>query len=93
MGIPSSILLEKIGNKIVKRYKLNIDEIKLNILKSKCQNDIVKLLIMIDYYKDSKELDINNIVLKDTDYNLFSELSNLINNYKKKKIMNVIMIN
>jgi hypothetical protein len=38
---------------------------------------------MIDYYKDSKELDINNIVLKDTDYNLFSELSNLINNYKK----------
>ena len=75
MGIPSSILLEKIGNKIVKTYKLNIDEIKLNILKSKCQNDIKKLLIMIDYYKDSKELDINNIVLKDTDYNLFTELS------------------
>lgn len=83
MGIPSSILLEKVSNNIVKKYMLNIDEIKLNILKSKCQNDIKKLLIMIDYYKDSKELDINNIVLKDTDYNLFTELSNLINNYKK----------
>ena len=40
---------------------------------------------MIDYYKDSKELDINNIVLKDSDYNLFIELGNLINNYKKIK--------
>tara|TARA_B100001173_G_scaffold291565_1_gene283056 strand:+ start:597 stop:1796 length:1200 start_codon:yes stop_codon:yes gene_type:complete len=85
MGIPSQTVLYKIGSNIIEKYKFNIDEIKLNILKSKCQNDIKKLIIMIDYYKDSKDLDINNIVLKDTDYNLFTELGNLLNNYKKIK--------
>ena len=85
MGIPSQTVLYKIGSNIIEKYNLNIDEIKLNILKSKCQNDIKKLIIMIDYYKDSKELDINNIVLKDTDYNLFTELGSLLNNYKKIK--------
>ena len=83
MTLPNNILFDKIYNILKKKYKINIDDIKFNILKSKCQNDIKKLLILIDYYKDNKDIDINNIVVKDTDYNLFKELSNLINNYKK----------
>ena len=46
-----------------------------------CQSDIKKLLVLIEQYKNHKTIK-NNIVIKNCNYNLFTDFFNLINNYK-----------
>ena len=42
-----------------------IDDVKkLRLIISKCQNDIKKLLILLEYYKKCDNIDNENIILK-----------------------------
>ena len=77
MNIISDTVLYKIGKKI----DSNIDDIKLKIIISKCQNDIKKLLILMEYYK-KQNIDNEIIILKDNDYNLFHDFNGLVSQYK-----------
>tara|TARA_Y100000741_G_C18238377_1_gene552620 strand:+ start:36 stop:1220 length:1185 start_codon:yes stop_codon:yes gene_type:complete len=81
MNIISDSILYKIG----KKEDNNIDDIKLKLIISKCQNDIKKLLVLLDYFRKYNNIDSNNITLKDTDYNLFYDFNNLISQYKNIK--------
>ncbi len=81
MNIISENILFKIGKKVNNK----IDDIKLRLIISKCQNDIKKLFVLLDYYKKIDNIDSENISLKDTDYNLFYDFNNLINQYKNIK--------
>jgi len=78
MNIISDSILYKIGKKIDNK----IDDIKLRLIITKCQNDIKKLLILLEYFKKCDDIDSNNITLKDTDYNLFYDFNNLVSQYK-----------
>lgn len=77
----SDMVLLKIGKKI----SPNIDDIKLSIIISKSQNDIKKFKILLEYLKKYDNDEIENINLKDCDYNLFSDFNNLISVYKSIK--------
>ena len=50
---------------------------------AKCQLDIRKLLILLEYFNINENIDIKNIVTKDCDYNLFNDFGNLMSTYKK----------
>jgi len=81
MSIISDHILYKIG-KIVDS---KIDDIKLRVIISKSQNDIKKLLILLEYFRKCNNINSDNIILKDTDYNLFYDFNNLISNYRNIK--------
>lgn len=81
MNIISDSSLYKIGKKIDSK----IDDIKLRLMVSKCQNDIKKLIIMIQYFRKYDNIDSESIILKDSDYNLFHDFNNLISQYKNIK--------
>jgi len=80
---PTNNTLLTIANNIIKKYSLNISNITLNILVSKSQNDIRKLLILlfnnnnIKTYNKSKLLSYK----KDIDFSLFDNFKELISNY------------
>ena len=81
MNIISDNVLYKIGKKINNK----MDDIKLRLLISKSQNDIKKLLILLEYYRKCDNINSENIILKNTDYNLFYDFNNLISQYKNIK--------
>lgn len=80
---PNNNTLQLIAKNIINKYKLNISNITLNILISKCQNDIRKLLILlfnnnnVKYNNKSKLLSYK----KDIDFNLFENFKELISYY------------
>ena len=82
---PTENTLFKIGKKIITTLKYSISDINLKIIIPKCQSDIKKLIILIDYFKKNKNIDIENIITKDCSYNLFNDFSNLISHYKPIK--------
>ena len=82
---PTENILFKIGKKIIKSSKYNINDISLKLIISKCQQDIKKLIILIEQFKNTKNININNITIKDSSYNLFIDYANLMGNYKNIK--------
>lgn len=77
---PTINTLQLIGNNIINTYKLNISNITLNILISKCQNDIRKLIILLF---NNNNYNINELLIykKDIDFSLFENFKELISNY------------
>lgn len=82
---PTENTLFKIGKKIITALNYSISDIDLKVIIQKCQFDIKKLIILIDYFKKNKKIDIENIITKDCSYNLFTDFSNLISHYKSVK--------
>ena len=82
---PTENILFKIGKKIIKSSKYNINDISLKLIISKCQQDIKKLIILIEQFKNTKNINIDNITIKDSSYNLFIDYANLMGNYKNIK--------
>ena len=82
---PTESVLMKIGKNIISTLKYNISDIDLKLIISKCQFDIKKLIVLIDYFKKNKKIDIDEITVKDCSYNLFTDFSNLMGNYKSIK--------
>ena len=79
---PTESVLNNIGKLYIKKHNYSINDINLKILVNGCQSDIKKLLVLIEQYKTEKVIKKNNIVIKNCNYNLFTDFSNLINNYK-----------
>lgn len=79
---PTESTLTNIGQLYISKHNYTINDINLKILVNGCQSDIKKLLILIEQYKTQKVIKKNNIVIKNCNYNLFTDFSNLINNYK-----------
>ena len=77
---PTVNTLQLIGANIIKIYKLNISNITLNILVSKCQNDIRKLIILLF---NNNNYSTNELLTykKDIDFSLFENFKELISNY------------
>ena len=82
---PTENILFKIGKKIIKYFKNDINDINLKLIISKCQQDIKKLIILIDQFKNNKDINIDNIIIKDCSYNLFTDFANLMAHYKNIK--------
>lgn len=82
---PTDTTLYKIGSNIIKKLKYPINNIILKQLISKSQQDIKKLIVLIDYFKENKNIDIEDIAIKDCSYNLFTDFSNLTAHYKSIK--------
>tara|TARA_B100001175_G_scaffold317689_1_gene335760 strand:- start:1340 stop:2533 length:1194 start_codon:yes stop_codon:yes gene_type:complete len=79
---PTETTLVNIGKLYINKYNYSINDINLKILVNSCQSDIKKLLVLIEQYKTHKTIKKNNIVIKNCNYNLFTDFSNLMNNYK-----------
>ena len=79
---PTETTLINIGKLYINKYNYSINNINLRILVNSCQSDIKKLLVLIEQYKTYKTIKKNNIVIKNCNYNLFTDFSNLMNNYK-----------
>jgi len=79
---PTEGVLNNIGKLYITKHNYSITDINLKILVNGCQSDIKKLLVLIEQYKTEKVIKKNNIVIKNCNYNLFADFSNLINNYK-----------
>ena len=82
---PTENTLFKIGKKIIKSLKYDINDINLKLIIPKCQQDIKKLIILIDQFKNTKDINIDNIIIKDCSYNLFTDFANLMAHYKNIK--------
>tara|TARA_B110000114_G_scaffold185287_1_gene231663 strand:- start:459 stop:1664 length:1206 start_codon:yes stop_codon:yes gene_type:complete len=80
---PNENTLFKIGKKFIQLFKYDINDINLKLIISKCQQDIKKLNILIHQFKNNDAVNIENIIIKDCSYNLFTDFANLIANYKK----------
>jgi len=86
---PTETTLVNIGKLYINKYNYSINDINLRILVNSCQSDIKKLLVLIEQYKTHKTIKKNNIVIKNCNYNLFTDFSNLMNNYKSIDNTNV----
>ena len=82
---PTENTLFKIGKRIIKTHNYPLSDINLKLIIEKCQQDIKKLLVLIDYFKKNNNVNIDNIVTKDCSYNLFTDFSNLMSHYKSIK--------
>ena len=82
---PTEKTLFKIGKKFIKKFKYDINDINLKLIIPKCQQDIKKLIILLHQFKNNNSINIEDIVIKDCSYNLFTDFSNLIANYKTVK--------
>ena len=82
---PTENTLFKIGKKFIKLFKYDINDINLKLIIPKCQQDIKKLIILLHQFKNNNSINIEDIVIKDCSYNLFTDFSNLIANYKTVK--------
>ena len=79
---PTETTLINIGKVYINKYNYSVNNINLRILVNSCQLDIKKLLVLIEQYKTYKIIKKNNIVIKNCNYNLFTDFSNLMNKYK-----------
>jgi hypothetical protein len=79
---PTETTLINIGKVYINKYNYSVNNINLRILVNSCQLDIKKLLVLIEQYKTHKIIKKNNIVIKNCNYNLFTDFSNLMNKYK-----------
>lgn len=79
---PTETVLFKIGKNIINKSKFDISDLNIKFIIKKCQMDIRKLLILIEYFNNNGNVDIENITAKDCDYNLFSDFGNLMSTYK-----------
>ena len=82
---PTENTLFKIAKKCIKLFKYDINDINLKLIIPKCQHDIKKLIILLHQFKNNNSINIEDIVIKDCSYNLFTDFSNLIANYKTVK--------
>ena len=82
---PTENTLFKIGKKCIKLFKYDINDINLKLIIPKCQYDIKKLIILLHQFKNNNSINIEDIVIKDCSYNLFTDFSNLIAHYKTVK--------
>ena len=79
---PTETTLINIGKVYINKYNYSVNNINLRILVNSCQLDIKKLLVLIEQYKTYKIIKKNNIVIKNCNYNLFTDFLNLMNKYK-----------
>ena len=79
---PTETTLINIGKVYINKYNYSVNNINLRILVNSCQLDIKKLLVLIEQYKTHNIIKKNNIVIKNCNYNLFTDFSNLMNKYK-----------
>ena len=63
---PTESVLMKIGKNIISTLKYNISDIDLKLIISKCQFDIKKLIVLIDYFKKNKKIDIDKNIIKNS---------------------------
>lgn len=82
---PTENTLFKIGKQIITKLQYTITDINLKLIIQKCQQDIKKLFILIDQFKKTKTINIEDIIIKDCSYNLFTDFSNLMAHYKNIK--------
>ena len=82
---PTENTLFKIAKKFINTYNYNINDINLKLIIPKCQQDIKKLIILIDQFKNTEKFNIEDIIIKDSSYNLFTDFANLVANYKTIK--------
>tara|TARA_Y100000389_G_C17447792_1_gene512702 strand:+ start:1121 stop:2329 length:1209 start_codon:yes stop_codon:yes gene_type:complete len=87
---PTETTLVKIGKDMIKKCNFDICDINLRRIIAKCQLDIRKLLILLEYFNKNGEIDIKNIVTKDCDYNLFTDFGNLMSSYKKIELSEIL---
>lgn len=87
---PTETTLVKIGKDMIKKCNFDICDITLRRIIAKCQLDIRKLLILLEYINKNDEIDIKNIVTKDCDYNLFTDFGNLMSSYKKIELSEIL---
>ena len=85
MYSPTENTLFKIGKKFITKLNYNISDINLKLIITKCQQDIKKLIILIDQFKENNNVNLDEIIIKDCSYNLFTDFSNLIAHYKNVK--------
>lgn len=88
ISMPSDISLLSIGEILNKKFKLDINKVQLNLIVSKSQNDIKRLYVLLDYIRNY-DIDNKSIIAKDCDYNLFTDFSNLVSQYKNIKKTNI----
>ena len=79
---PTDTTLFNISKLYVNKLQYNISDINLKLIINKCQADIKKLFVLIEQYKSYKTIKKDTIVIKDCNYNLFTDFSNLLANYK-----------
>lgn len=79
---PTDTTLFNISKLYINKLKYNISDINLKLIINKCQADIKKLFVLIEQYKSYKTIKKDTIVIKDCNYNLFADFSNLLANYK-----------
>ena len=80
---PTNNTLQIIAKNIIKKYNLNISNITQNILVSKCQNDIRKLIILLFNNNNIKGNNKSKLLSykKDIDFSLFDNFKELISHY------------
>lgn len=80
---PTNNTLQLIAKNIVNKYNLNISNITQNMLVSKCQNDIRKLLILLFNNDNIKGNNKSKLLSykKDIDFSLFDNFKELISKY------------
>lgn len=86
---PHETILLKISIQINKKLNYNINTLNLKLIVSKCQQDIKKLTILLEYFKKNQKIDLNQIITKNCSYNLFTDFGNLMNNYKDIESTNI----
>ena len=86
---PHETILLKISTQINKKLNYNISILNLKLIVSKCQQDIKKLTILLEYFKKNQKIDLNQIITKNCSYNLFTDFGNLMNNYKDIESTNI----
>lgn len=86
---PTDSTLFNIAKNYISLKKYNVNDINLKLITNKCQSDIKKLIILIEQFKSYKTINKNTIVIKDCNYNLFTDYTNLLANYKKIDSSNI----
>jgi len=86
---PTDNTLFNIAKNYIKIKNYNVNDINLKLITNKCQCDIKKLIILIEQFKSYKTINKNTIVIKDCNYNLFTDFSNLLANYKTIDTSNI----
>ena len=89
MYVPTDTILFNIAKKYINDCNYNVNNINLKLITNKCQNDIKKLIILIEQFKSYKVIKKDTIIIKDCNYNLFTDFSNLLANYKPIDTTNI----
>tara|TARA_Y100000389_G_scaffold144921_1_gene143357 strand:+ start:798 stop:1991 length:1194 start_codon:yes stop_codon:yes gene_type:complete len=89
MYAPTDTILFNIAKKYINDRNYNVNNINLKLITNKCQNDIKKLIILIEQFKSYKVIKKDTIIIKDCNYNLFTDFSNLLASYKPIDTTNI----